>query len=163
MSPKLIAYCAAALGAVLLVVGIWKHGHDTGKEKSDANYAKLLEAARQEKDRVEANARSISAAKEAEYLQETRDLRDRITALSNRPNRDGVRLCKPARDNETTIPRTAPSVDAEARGDGQDLRAGEDIERELVQFAGRCEADRKQLIALQDWVNSQAGAWNAEQ
>lgn len=154
-------YAASVLGALLLVAGIWKHGHSTGKDKSDAQYAKLLEAARQENERVTNNARDISAAKEAEYLQETRDLRDRIATLSNRPS-PGIRLCKPASVNETPVPGPAPVADAEAGRDGPNLRAGEDIERELVQYAGRCEADRKQVIALQEWIAEQREKWNQE-
>lgn len=160
MSLRIGLYIVAALFVVALFGKTYQAGKEHERAKLTAQYEKQLTEERARIKSAEDRANAITEAKDRERLTETRELQTRIDSLVAGP-RVGVRLCEPVTRSAATpgVSEAAGDAHAAASGEGPDLRAGRDLEPELLQFAQRCETDRTAVIKWQAWIVAQAAAW----
>lgn len=145
--------------AAAIIGGVWWFSHaryQAGYGAAQATMAEAVRKAEAATKAAEARAQSISEAHDREWQTERDQLQSRVTDLLARPA-PAMRLCKSAsRSDVPAVPEATGQPDAAAGADGSDLRVGEDIGRAALVLAGKCERDRRQLSALQDWVAEQA-------
>lgn len=159
---KLVLY----FGIALIAVGILGKAHDAIGDAREATvraeYVKSEQKAKDGQAEKDRQRRIEKEESDRAYQQSLAELQTQMDGIARRPTPGGIRLCKQSvagRADQTRVPDAAGVADDTATGRGPSVRAGEDIERELVQFAGRCEADRLKVISLQSFIDAQAQDW----
>lgn len=156
MIPKLYLQAAIMIAIGLFCWWAYDAIGDARETKIRAEYAEKVEQEKQKTRDAEANARQISEQKDRDILEQKASLQSRIDSLLNRPERVRIvtrTIAAPGVSEAATEPSGSPT------GTGSTVRDSEDIRGNLIVFAGQCEADREQVINLQDWIAKQAAAW----
>lgn len=136
------------LGALLLAGGIAWHVSKV-RQADRTGYARAMtEVAKERADEKALNEHKREVAAR-EYQSNIDSLQTRVDALGAHP--PVVRLCKPSAD-QVRIPAATGGPDA-ATDTGSTVQAGRDIGGPLVLYGRDCEAMRRQLVALQTWIN----------
>jgi hypothetical protein len=136
------------LGALVLAGGIAWHASKV-RQADRAGYARAMDEVRRERDTEKALNEHKREAAARDYQSNIDSLQARVDALSAHP--PVVRLCKPSAD-QVRIPSATGGTDA-ATNTGSTVQAGRDIGGPLVLYGRDCEAMRRQLVALQTWIN----------
>ena len=158
MPTLLLKYWRQILGTLAIVGAFLLFSHvryTAGYEAAEAKMAQAVARAEAATKAAEAKARAITEAQDREWQKQRDSLQNRITDLLAKPA-PAIRLCKPAsRSNVPAVPDATGRHDDATGDDRSGVRAGPDIGSAALVFAGKCERDRRQLKALQDWVTAQ--------
>lgn len=160
--PKFAMYAGAALIVSMLAYKAYDGIGDAREATVRAEYAKSEQKAKDVQAEKDRQRRIEKEESDRAYQQSLADLQAQMDGIARRPTPGGIRLCKQStagHSDQARVPNAAGVAHDSTDGRESPLRAGDDIERELVQFAGRCEADRLKVLSLQSFIDAQAQDW----
>ena len=144
---KLAPYIAGAFALIALIA--W---HKSQVHQADsAGYARAMAEVKAERDTERALNEHKREVAERDYQTKVSELETRVDQLLSRPE-PAIRMCKPSAD-QVRVPNTARGVDDRA-AERPAVQPGPDIGPSLLVYGRDCEAIRRQLTALQEWVKS---------
>jgi hypothetical protein len=136
------------VGAIA-VIALWSWHVSKVNEAEHAGYARAMRAAAAERAVENLKNDRRREVTDRDYQIKVSDLETRVDRLLAR-HEPAIRMC--AGSIEVRIPGPASRADGpEDRGPAEEV--GDDLRPRLVSYGQECEATRRQLTALQGWIN----------